>query len=122
VRLFFVYCGALGFSFYAIAGGLNAVPLDEIAARYGPRAPVKTTAVVLLLFALLTAAQWIGQIVPALRSGTPPQEVIETGLFTHPAAVLDLSTFLPALVICAVMLLRRNGSSGSGDPTSRLRR
>jgi hypothetical protein len=83
------------------------VPLDEIAARYGPRAPLKTTAVVLLLFALLTAAQWMGQIVPALRSGTPPQEVVETGLFTHPAAVLDLSTFLPALVICAVMLLRR---------------
>jgi len=106
-QLFFVYCGVLGLSFYAIAGSLSSVPLDEIAARYGPRAPLKTTAVVLLLFALLTAAQWMGQIVPALRSGTPPQEVVETGLFTHPAAVLDLSTFLPALVICAVMLLRR---------------
>ena len=47
-QLFFVYCGVLGFSFYAIAGSLSSVPLDEIADKYGPRAPVKTTAVFLL--------------------------------------------------------------------------
>jgi len=106
-QLFLVYCGVLGFSLYGIIGSLGSLPVDEIVARYGQRAPVKTTAVVLLVFSLLTAAQWLGQIVPALRSGKPPQEVVETGLFTHPAAVLDLSTFLPALFICAVLLLRR---------------
>lgn len=106
-QLFFVYSGLFGFSFYAIVGSLSSMPLKEIAANYGPHAPAKTTAVFLFIFALLTASQWLGQIVPALRSGKPPQEVVETGLFTHPAAVLDLSTFLPALVICAVMLLRK---------------
>ena len=35
-QLFFVYCGVLGFSFYAIAGSLISVPLEEIAATYGP--------------------------------------------------------------------------------------
>lgn len=106
-QLFFVYCGVLGFSFYGIVGSLSSLPVNEIAARYGPRAPVKTTAIVLMLFALLTAVQWLQQIIPALRSGTPPQEVVETGLFTHPAAVLDLSTFLPAWFICGILLLRR---------------
>jgi hypothetical protein len=106
-QLFFIYCGVLGFSFYGIVGSLSSLPAKEIAARYGPRAPVKAAAIVLMVFALLTAVQWLQQIVPALVSGKPPQEVVETGLFTHPAAVLDLSTFLPAMFICAVMLLRR---------------
>lgn len=106
-QLFFIYCGLLGFSVYGILGSLSSIPLQEIADRYSPRAPVKTTAVLLLLFALLTASQWLQQTVPPLLAAKAPQEVVETGLFTHPAAVLDLATLLPAVVICAVMLLRR---------------
>jgi len=105
--LFLVYCGGLGFSFYALVVNLPSLSPSEIAGRYGPRAPVKTVAVLLFLIAFGFAALWLGEIVPALVSGHAPKSVQDAGLFTSPVHVLDLSLLLPAFVIAAVMLLRR---------------
>lgn len=105
--LFLAYCGILGLSFYALAGSLPDLPIAEIARRFGARAPVKVTAVLLLLIALGTAYHWLAEIVPALLSGQAPQSVRDAGSFTEPIAVLDLAFGAPASMIAAVLLLRR---------------
>jgi hypothetical protein len=105
--MFLVYCGVLGLSFYALAGSLPSLPIPEIARRYGSRAPVKTTATVLLLMTLGTVFHWLSETIPALLAGHAPQSVRDSGLLTNPAAVLDLAFMAPALMIAAILLLRR---------------
>lgn len=104
--LFLAYCGVLGLSFYGLLAGLPSLPVQEMAARYGPRAPVRAIAGVFLLIAFVFAALWLAEIVPALLSGRTPESLAQTGLFVNPVHVLDLSFLLPAFVIAAVLLLR----------------
>ena len=105
--LFLVYCGVLGFSFYALVGSLPSLSPSEIASSYGARAPVKTMAAALFLIAFVFAAQWLREIIPALLSGHAPKSVTDAGLLTSPVHVLDLAIVLPGFVITAIMLLRR---------------
>jgi len=105
--MFLAYCGVLGLSFYALTGSLLALPIPEIARRYGPRTPVRTTAVVLLLMSLVTILHWLWEIIPALLAGRVPQTVRDSGLLTEAVAVLDLAFGVPAFVIAAILLLRR---------------
>jgi hypothetical protein len=105
--LFLVYCGGLGFSFYALLGSLSSLSPSEIASIYGPRAPVKTMAAVLFLLAVVFAAQWLREIIPALLSGHAPKSVTDAGLLTSPVHVLDLAIVLPGFVITGITLLRR---------------
>ncbi|HMD77415.1 MAG TPA: hypothetical protein VKG86_08575 [Terracidiphilus sp.] len=106
--MFLAYCGILGLSFYALVGSLPALPIAEIARRFGARAPVKVTAVLLLLMSLGTAYHWLAEIVPALLAGQAPQTVRDSGSFTEPIAVLDLAFWAPASMLAAILLLRRN--------------
>jgi len=105
--MFLAYCGVLGLSFYALAGTLMALPIAEVARRYGPRTPVKTTASVLLLMGVAIVVHWLSEIVPALLAGQVPQAVRESGLLTEAVAVLDLAFGSPACMIAAILLLRR---------------
>ncbi len=105
--MFLAYCGVLGVSFYALAGSLLALPIPEIARRFGPRTPVKTAAVVLLLMGLITILHWVWEIIPALLAGRVPQTVHDSGLLTESVAVLDLSFGAPTFMIAAILLLRR---------------
>ena len=104
--MFLAYCGILGLSFYALAGSLPDLPIAEIARRFGTRAPVKVTAVLLLLMTLGTAYHWLAEIVPALFADQAPQAVRDAGSFTEPVAVLDLAFGAPASMIAAILLLR----------------
>jgi hypothetical protein len=105
--MFLVYCAVLGFSFYALAGSLPSLPVAEIARRFGPRTPVRTTASVLLLMTLATVFHWLSETIPALLAGRAPQSVRDSGLLTNPATVLDLAFMAPASTIAASLLLRR---------------
>jgi hypothetical protein len=105
--MFLAYCGVLGLSCYTFAGSLAALPVAEIARRYGPRTPAKTTAIVLLLMGLTTIAHWLRGIVPALLAGNVPQAVRDSGLSTEAVAALDLAFGTPAFMIAAILLLRR---------------
>jgi hypothetical protein len=105
--MFLVYCGVLGLSAYAFAGGASALPTAEIARCYGSRAPVKSTAIALLLVGLATIFHWLSEIVPALLAGGTPQAVRDSRLSTEPVAVLDLAFGTPAFIIAAILLLRR---------------
>ncbi len=105
--MFLAYCGVLGFSFYALAGSLMALPTAEVAGRYAPRTPAKTTASVLLLMGMAIVFHWLSEIMPALLAGQAPQAVRESGLLTEAVAVLDLAFGTPACMIAAILLLRR---------------
>lgn len=105
--MFLAYCGVLGVSFYALAGSFATLPVAEVVRRYGPRAPVKTASIVLLLMGGIIVFHWLSEIVPALLAGRVPQPVRDSGLLTESVAVLDLSFGAPACLIAAVLLLRR---------------
>ena len=105
--MFLAYCGVLGLSFYALAGSFAALPVAEVARRYGPRAPVRTTSIVLLLMGVIIVLHWLSEIVPALLNGQAPQAVRDSGLVTESVAVLDLAFGAPACLIAAILLLRR---------------
>lgn len=105
--MFLAYTGVLGLSFYALAGSFPALPISEIARGFGPRAPARTTAIVLLLVTLGTAFHWLSEIISAQLAGQVPQAVRDSGLFTDPVAVLDLAFLTPACTIAAILLLRR---------------
>ncbi|NVB81168.1 MAG: hypothetical protein HOV81_22420, partial [Kofleriaceae bacterium] len=53
-------------------------------------------------FALL----WLAEDIPAVLTGPSPA-LAETGLFTNPVHVIDLSFVLPAFLVAAVQLWRR---------------
>ena len=105
--MFLVYCGVLGLSFYALAGNLMALPTAEIARCFGPRTPVKTTGIVLLLMGVAIVFHWLSEIIPALVAGRVPQGVRGSGQLTDAVAVLDLAFGAPACLIAAILLLRR---------------
>ncbi len=105
--MFLAYCSVLGLSFYALAGSFLALPIPEIAHRYGPRAPTRTIAGVLLLVGVSLIIHWLVEIIPALLAGRVPQGVHDSGLLTEPVAVLDLAFGAPACLIAATLMLRR---------------
>ena len=106
-RLFLAYCAVFGLSFWSVLAGLRSIPVAQAEARYSPRAPVKTTAVLFLLIAVFFAAQWLREIVPALLSGVAPKSVTEAGGRTNPVHFLDLSMALPAYVHVGIAAWRR---------------
>ena len=105
--MFLAYCAVLGLSFFALVETLLTLPIPEIAHRFGPRTPRKTTAAVLLLMGLAMVFHWMSEILPALFAGRVPQAVRDSGLFTEPVAVLDLAFGAPACLLVAILLLRR---------------
>src|SRR5271157_4966024 len=105
--IFPAYCGILGLSFYALAWSFPALPVAQIARRFGPRAPVRITAIVLLVMALGAVFHWLAEIVPAMLAGQAPQAVRDAGSLTEPVAVLDSAFLAPACMIGAILLLRR---------------
>lgn len=105
--MFLAYCAVLGLSFFALAETLLTLPISEIAHRYGPRTPRKTTAALLLLMGLGMDFHWMSEILPALFAGRIPPAVRDSGLPTEPVAVLDLAFGAPACLLVAILLLRR---------------
>ena len=69
---------------------------------------IKTVAVYFLLISALFYFLWLSEIVPAILNYDIPPGIIETGLFTNPVHVIDLSIVLPAFFLVAVFLITKN--------------
>jgi hypothetical protein len=108
--LFLVYLATLGLCFYATAFSVPFIPLEPIAQAYGPRAPRKTIAILLLVLALSTAAFDLLEDIPAILAGKVPQSAILGNAPVNFVHVLDLAFLLPALFITAILLLRRKAA------------
>lgn len=104
---FLAYVAVLGMSVYALIGGLATLPAAEVRARADVRAPLRSTALVLIGIGSLFALLWLSEIVPAAIGGTTPQTLVDAGLASSPVYVLDLAVLLPASIVVGVLLLRR---------------
>jgi hypothetical protein len=106
--MFLVYVALLGFSLYALIGGLATTNLDAIRTRFTEKTPIKPVSVFLVVMAALFYLVWLSEDVPALLDGKTPQSVIESGTPTNAAHVLDMAWILPAFGITAFHLWRRH--------------
>jgi len=109
--LFLLWVAVFGLSIYALIGALAALDPAQVRVRFGDRAPVRSTSVVLIVVGVLFALLWLSEIVPSMLAGTTPDSLVVSGLPTSPVHVLDLAVLLPAAV-AAGLLLRRGGSWG----------
>lgn len=105
--LFLVYIALLGCATYALIGGLLKTDWVAIRAAFTERTPVRAVSIFLLFIAGLFYLTWLSEAVPASLAGTPPQSVQEDGTPTNVIHVLDMGLLLPALVIAAVSLWRK---------------
>jgi len=106
---FLLYCATLGLSGYALAVvavdlAPGPVPADESGARIA--------AAFLVLLGAAFALLWLAEDLPAVVRGSPPATLVETGLFTNPVHVIDLSFVLPAHVLAGVLVFRRRPGGG----------
>lgn len=106
-RLFIVYCLALGISFYSLLWFLLSQMKDPPLAENFRKVPQRFTGIYFILLSLLFYFLWLSEIVPAVRAGENPKSLKDTGLATNVVQVLDLSVFLPGILITGILLLRR---------------
>lgn len=105
--LFLLWVALLGLSVFALAGTLVTADLRAIEQRFAARAmagPAWFLMVVAGLFALL----WLSEIVPDLLAGGPSRSAEGWQIPTNPVHVLDLSVFLPGVLLSGLLLLRRH--------------
>ncbi len=109
-QLFVVYCLVLGISFYSLLwfflSTFKVPPLPENF-RSVPR---QFTGIYFIILSLLFYFLWLSEILPAILSGEIPKSVKDTGLATNVVHVLDLSVFLPAILITGILLLQRKAA------------
>jgi len=104
--LFLGYCAVLGLSVYGLI--FCSTRVNRVGFVPGLRASLLNTVVAVYFFviAALFAFLWLGEILPAVFSGTTPASIVASGLLTNPVHVLDLSVCLPAFVLVGVLLLK----------------
>jgi hypothetical protein len=104
--LFILYCLVFGASVYAFIYFLSSHSAMEAKLRYHDKAPVKLIAAFFMLVGISFYFLWLSEITPAAMDNSTPASLIETGLLTNPVHVLDLSVFLPGMIMVSVLLLR----------------
>lgn len=102
--LFLVYVALLGFSLYALIGGLVTTDFAGIKARFSRETPVKAVSVFLTILSVLFYFMWLSETVPALLAGEVPQSVKDNGTPTNAVHVLDMAGILPAMLLAAIWL------------------
>jgi hypothetical protein len=105
--LFLVYVAVLGLSGFALSGCAIQMNREEVSRILAGNPKGKLVSVILLVFGVLFAAQWLSEIVPPLLSGTSPASTAEIGVPVSPVHVLDLAFLLPGIFATAAGLRRR---------------
>jgi hypothetical protein len=105
--MFLTYVALLGCSTYALVGGLATTDQPDIQARFKPHTPIRAVCIYLMVVVVLFYLLWLGEVVPALLTGAVPQSILEDGTPTNAVYVVDMAWLLPAFVITAVRLWRR---------------
>jgi len=106
-NLFVVYCITLGLSFYSFIYFLYLNLTEPIDAWFNDRIPRKTTGVYFIIIAFLFYFIWLSSIIPAQLASDIPKELADTGLYTNPVHVLDLSVLLPGSFLIGLFLLKK---------------
>jgi cytochrome bd-type quinol oxidase subunit 2 len=115
--LFLLWVGVLALSIFALLGGAACINRDELLVTYRSRHAPQVSAWALIVIALMFAALWLSEDVPALLNGTTPQSLVDQGMITNPVHVLDLGFFLPAVLVIGALWLRRNPRAATVAPS-----
>jgi len=108
--MFLLWVAVLGLSFYALLGGILTTDQGQAATCLRKGIASRVAGWVLIVLALLFAALWLSEDVPALLSGSTPASVAELGIPTNIVHVLDFAFFLPGAAVCGILLLKRRGA------------
>jgi hypothetical protein len=106
--LFLLWVAVLGLSLYALIGGVASINHESVKSSFKSQRVVTFVAWFLIVVAILFGLLWLSEDVPALLSGNTPQSVVDMAIPTNPVHILDLSFFLPGVIITGVMLLKKN--------------
>ena len=106
-KLFLVYSFALGLSFYSFAYFLLSLVKEKITDWFDEKIPSRFIGIYFLLIPLMFYFLWLSEILPAIINNETPKSLKETGLFTNPVHVIDLSVFLPGLFLIGILLIKR---------------
>jgi hypothetical protein len=96
----------LGLTAWSVVGAARALDRDDAGRRVGPRAPLRTAGWTLVVAGTLFYVVWLGGDLPALASGTLPEDLRSVRLPTNPVHVLDMAFVLPACILAGAGLLR----------------
>ena len=107
-NLFLLYCLILGCSLYLFILYIYYVNRMDVKQWFEENIPVKTIGGYFFLIALIFYFLWLSDILPAIINDTIPESVMEYDLLVNPVHVLDLAVALPALIITAILLIKKN--------------
>ncbi|MDP4236079.1 MAG: hypothetical protein Q8919_06500 [Bacteroidota bacterium] len=107
-RFFLIYCFALAVASYTLIYLLWDTGSRRVKAWFDTTFSATAPFIYLLVFAVLFSSLWLSEILPALAAGRIPLVLEQTGLFTNPVHVIDLSFLLPGFVIVAILLRKKH--------------
>ncbi len=105
--LFLLWVAVFGMSLYSLIGGSVTIDHKSVELSYKSRRAVLVAAWFLIITAILFGFLWLSEDVPALLSNSKPQSLIDINLPTNPVHILDLSFFLPAVVVDGILLIKK---------------
>ncbi len=105
-RLFIGYCFVMGtcayLFIYFLLQQAHTVKSKQNQSMIG-----KVTGIFFLFISSAFYLLWLKDIIPYLHPGAVPADLSDTGLFTNPVRVLDLSLFLPGIFMTGILLVRK---------------
>ncbi len=106
-QLFLLYCTTLGLSFFAFIHWFFVAQTQVTQIKISQWTFLKSAAMLQIVIVLFFALLWLSEIIPALIRAQVPQSITTNGLVTNPVFALNLSIVLPALIISAFHLLKK---------------
>jgi hypothetical protein len=105
-ELFLVYVALFSMSLFAFVMTLMEIDVPGLPARFSNRFPRRSIAGFALFLGAVLTLMWLGRIVPALISGTPPFGL--ESYTTLVIQVLDLGIIVPVALVAGLLLLKRS--------------
>ncbi|MBN1154246.1 hypothetical protein JXB12_04925 [candidate division KSB1 bacterium] len=105
--LFLLYCLTLGLSLYTFILSMYQLTGMNVMNWHDAKIPEKYMGTYLIFIAALFYALWLQEIIPAHLNNMIPKSVSDYNLLVNPVHVMDLSIVLPALVITAILLFKK---------------
>lgn len=99
--LYLLYIAIFALSFWSIVYGLVNIDQDAIRDIRVPKLVRYLSTGCLIFVALLFYSLWIGQLLPLMRTGKKSE-------FAYSIFILDMVFVLPTLIMCAILIIRKN--------------
>jgi hypothetical protein len=106
-ELFLVYTALFALSTLALIFTLTKIDVDLIAEQFNKRTPVRWVSGYMLFWAIFLGGLWVVQSVAFILTGQLPQSIIDSGGQTNVVFAIDLAIMIPALILGAVWLWKR---------------